>query len=88
MFGNSFHLLGTTEESLAADFGPFCDGITSLSLAGGNMDEGVQVGRSFFSCCFVSECQGFEFDTGGYWEPEQVFEQWGDMCCFRLLGEG
>ena len=33
-FGNSFHHLGTTEESLAADLRPFCDDFTRrLSLA-------------------------------------------------------
>ena len=43
---------------------------------GGSVDlnEGIQVGRSRFSCCFVSECQGFEFDEGSNWEPVEGYE--------------
>ena len=33
------------------------------------LNEGVQVGGSRFSCCFVDECQDFEFDVGCNWEP-------------------
>ena len=32
-----------------------------------NLDEGVQVGGSSFSCSFVDKCQGFDFDAERNW---------------------
>ena len=43
------------------------------------MNEGVQVGGSRFSCCFVSKCQVFEFDAGSNCEPVEGYEQRDDV---------
>ena len=58
------------------------------SIVGGrsvDLNEGVQVGRIHFSCCFVSKCQGFEFDAGSNWEPVEGDINSGVTCCFGLV---
>lgn len=41
-----------------------------------------QVGGSCYSCCFVSKCQGFEFDETGNQGSDM---NRGVMCCFGLV---
>ena len=57
---------------------------SAVNMCSVDLDEDAQAGGTCFSCCFVGERHGFEFDARNDWKPMEQSELRGHMRYFGL----